>query len=67
MKPKIIKSGQVEIHALGVECSCGEWAQDSECHSAWSGNTIAGFWCEWCGQEWVFPKNIHPVIKFKRS
>jgi len=67
MKPKVIKSSQVDIVAMAVECSCGEFTQDKEHHSAWSDSTISGFWCEWCGQEWEFPKNMHPVIKFKRS
>ena len=63
---KIIKSGQVGCETPSISCSCG-----GSCFGDDTGYTYgyseSQYYCEDCGQKWVFPKNIHMVIKFKKE
>ena len=65
MKPKIIKSSQVVCEAPAIECSCG-----GSCFGSDTGSTYnyseSKYYCEVCDLEWVLPKNVTMVVKFKK-
>ena len=65
MKSKVIKSSQIYCETPSIECSCG-----GGCFGMEAGNTYNWqeneYWCEDCGQIWVFPENVQMVVRFKR-
>ena len=66
MKPRVIKSSQVACETPSILCSCG-----GGCFGMGDGNAYNWleneYYCEDCDQEWVFPKNVNMVVRFKRS
>jgi hypothetical protein len=66
MNKKIIKSKQVGCETPSVSCSCG-----GDCFSMEddSYNYICeqGYYCEECGQEWIFPDSITLNVSFKKN
>ena len=65
MKPKIIKSSQVNCETPSVSCSCGGGCFGCDTDSTYN-YTESKYYCELCGQEWILPNNMDMVIKFKR-
>ena len=74
MKPKTIKSANVSYDELVVECAdCGDYCADEGGYQMlMSGpNPVDGFsivTCENpnCEQVWKMPKNVYPVIVFRK-
>jgi len=66
MKPRVIKSSQVGCDTPAVNCSCGGACFGSDSGASYR-HTESEYYCEECGQTWIFPENVQMVVRFKRS
>jgi len=64
MKRKKLKSNQVGVDILAVECDCGEGCFGLQSLAA--NNHDRAWYCEACYQEWELPDNVFPEVIFKR-
>ena len=66
MEKKVIKSKNVGCETPSIECSCGGACFSLE-DDTYNYICEQGYYCDECGQEWIFPDNITLNVSFKSS
>ena len=66
MEKKVIKSKNVGCETPSIECSCGGACFSLE-DDTYNFICEQGYYCDECGQEWIFPDNITLNVSFKKN